>query len=612
MSLGFARDSVVNLRSLIHDDEKDELDPQVHGDSDSSTDVFDCIDIDEDDNEHEVQKPFVTDSSTHTGGVDKEAAASHNGPSISLKRYDSSGSSHSNQSAYSGFRDYSDYYVDPYAIHYGDIMLGESKENRNVFCCMFPFLNMFINQHQANLLDNMELSKEKENPKQPTVEAATNPSTTTTTTTTTPSDRLTTSIAPSIPTNHNSTINTQDTNHTKPVLPLKGIMRKKFARSSIAAITSKPDHKKEDPRSRRNLFPGVDSPMRSMSSSMDSINSNKVESKKLSFFMMAKVVTVESRRDLTDMERSKIWWQPSDYDDFKKTARIITQAMIQGGSEIWLQTSNAWGKKQANKGRSISNGDETYHKAIQRYGKNDKDFEEEDPGSTGTFESKWWCSFGHSRRGLEHIVSIEEGKQRQQNVKNAIRAVLDEQERQTRSFNKDAKKLASISMQYTSWARDLSHAAGLADADAVQSRFDVNAQTRFDYLKKGINQPAARVGGNFTTASFILSANKIAAASILDANRSVSTNLKKENTQLPPKVEGKDATQQNMSKRLISLTTGTIPVDHEGSESAGFFQEEIHDPDNCHENIAKLAAGYGHRKNDILSGLAPAKRIGAF
>ena len=28
------------------------------------------------------------------------------------------------------------------------------------------------------------------------------------------------------------------------------------------------------------------------------------------------------------MEKSQVWWQKSDYEDFKKTARIIAKAMV--------------------------------------------------------------------------------------------------------------------------------------------------------------------------------------------------------------------------------------------------------------------------------------------
>lgn len=44
---------------------------------------------------------------------------------------------------------------------------------------------------------------------------------------------------------------------------------------------------------------------------------------------------------------------------------------------------------------------------------------------------KWWCEYGHSRRGLEHISDGPEkgkgGQRRQNEVNRSIKAVLDEQ-----------------------------------------------------------------------------------------------------------------------------------------------------------------------------------------
>ena len=54
----------------------------------------------------------------------------------------------------------------------------------------------------------------------------------------------------------------------------------------------------------------------------------------------------------------------------------------------------------------------------------EKSFDDDDMGS------KRWCKFGHSRRGLERIVSANEGRQRQKIVKASVSAVLEEQRRQ--------------------------------------------------------------------------------------------------------------------------------------------------------------------------------------
>jgi hypothetical protein len=170
---------------------------------------------------------------------------------------------------------------------------------------------------------------------------------------------------------------------------------------------------------------------------------------------MARVLTIPSRVDLALYQRAQIWWQKSDYDEFKKTGRIISKAMECGGSEVWLTSSNAWGNRAA--------------RGAKPAGERGKDDGGEAPADHG---NKWWCKFGHSRRGLEHVVSGAEGKARQESVLLAARMVLEEQRRQRASRTKDPNKLRNVAMQYTSWARDLSLAAGLADAEAVSNNFD--------------------------------------------------------------------------------------------------------------------------------------------
>ena len=182
-------------------------------------------------------------------------------------------------------------------------------------------------------------------------------------------------------------------------------------------------------------------------------------SNSVTFSPMARVVTVKSRNDMTLDEKSDVWWQKSDYEDFRKTGRIITRAMLEGGGEIWLTggstTSNATKKKKNEDGS--------------------------DSAETG---DKWWHKFGHSRRGLEHVVSIEEGRQRQMNVKTAIRAVLDEQARQKMYKREDAEKLRHVALHHTMWARDLALASGASDADAVDQSFSEGRKSREFFLLK--------------------------------------------------------------------------------------------------------------------------------
>ena len=165
-----------------------------------------------------------------------------------------------------------------------------------------------------------------------------------------------------------------------------------------------------------------------------------------------------------------------------------------GGSEIWLTSTNAWGKgqqaaketkKEADENERLvgkeSDLDSEYVKALEKYIKRSTANGHNSSASENTgdnFGNKWWCKFGHSRRGLEHIVSSSEGKARQQSVLLAIQMILEEQKRQRVTRTRDPNKLRNVALQYTSWARDLALAAGAADNEAVETNFDVSAKSR--------------------------------------------------------------------------------------------------------------------------------------
>jgi hypothetical protein len=195
-------------------------------------------------------------------------------------------------------------------------------------------------------------------------------------------------------------------------------------------------------------------------------NKDKNNSRKLEFSRMARVVTIESSQNLSPSEKADAWWQPNDYADFKKTARLVAKAMFQGGSEVWLMTNPSW--------KSKGHGHE----------------EQKEEPSMG---DKWWCKFGHSRRGLEHIASPEEGKERQRIVLQSKLAVIQEQSRQKRSnLWMDANRIRQIYVHHNFWSRELCLAAGASDAEAVRSNFHDESRSRAFYLREhqsGVGAP---------------------------------------------------------------------------------------------------------------------------
>jgi hypothetical protein len=198
------------------------------------------------------------------------------------------------------------------------------------------------------------------------------------------------------------------------------------------------------------------------------------------FAPMARVVTIKSLKDMSEQEKSQIWWQKADYEEFRRTGRMITKAMLEGGSEIWLATNQSWQMPNQGKAQTLQHA----YSLADRHAA----FKKGDLKAKQDYEDtrdKWWHKFGHSRRGLEHIASIDEGRQRQANVKTSIRAVLEEQRRQKVFHREDPEKLRMVSIQNTTWAKDLALASGASDADCIQKNFDDdNRRTREFYLLK--------------------------------------------------------------------------------------------------------------------------------
>mmetsp|Transcript_47227 Transcript_47227/g.100458 ORF Transcript_47227/g.100458 Transcript_47227/m.100458 type:complete len:669 (+) Transcript_47227:293-2299(+) len=257
------------------------------------------------------------------------------------------------------------------------------------------------------------------------------------------------------------------------------LLHKSKKEGAKVGLTSSPN--------KRHLFPTYE-PKKSHTS--DAENETKV----INFNPMARVLTIPSRKDIPFHQKAQVWWQKCDYDEFKKTGRIISKAMECGGSEIWLASSNAWGNRTAESQRkkmkeenldAVTYGDsEQYNRALSKYVSEERK-DEENGNDTG---DKWWCKFGHSRRGLEHVASSTEGRARQESVLLSIRMVMEEQKRQRATRTKDPNKLRNVSMQYTSWARDLSLAAGSADAEAVASNFDPSAKCRARHFARSLSE----------------------------------------------------------------------------------------------------------------------------
>lgn len=657
MSLGFARDSILNLQQLAREEEAANA-PSGHGGSDEENRINGNHDDDigmflDDEEESLTQSTMIPFPAATPAPIPERTAAEGNAPretkpetpmlqvkpekesadAMKMKQYEGFASDYAEYASY--------YENDPYAVNYGGYVtqqVGKGSVKKNIFCCIFTPWN-------AN--DDLDASCEEESEKEERGEEVAQ------------GTGISGAVAIGMPaevgvsaslkmehmaacdatreeekkaedfgTEHHGQVGNAEKAaaneiqdeveekekpvdvKTKGLEPStgtktsikKGILKKckrTTHKSSSADASKVDDSSAASGDNRRHMFPSY---------SREVADSHSKKTTKLSFAPMARVVTVTSRKEMAFVQKSQVWWQRTDYDDFKKTGRIIAKAMLEGGSEIWLTSNDAWGKKRASSSRtqlsrSVSSDagnederDTDYERALHKYsGGLQQEAGEQPQESESSFGNKWWCKFGHSRRGLEHIASMEEGRQRQRNVNTAIRAVVDEQRKQRSNRTKDPHKLANIAHQYTSWARDLALAAGAADAEAVRVNFKVGAKCRSHYLVTGIKEARESTHTKFTDSKKYSFISGHIVAELLDANTSSSMKTKQE-----------EVKQRRLSQH--NAASGDTPGSQAQRSREDQFtpplvdetEEAIHDPNaaNENENMAKRAAGFAANEDE--------------
>ncbi|CAB9503480.1 expressed unknown protein [Seminavis robusta] len=359
------------------------------------------------------------------------------------------------------------------------------------------------------------------------------------------------------------------------------------------------------PESQSDSRSGGGKPRRSLFPTYETTKKKKNRDDHIQFAPMARVVTVKSQKDMTAEEKSSIWWQRWDYEDFRKTGRIITRAMLEGGSEIWLASNQSWRHQGMSKTATLKNAISMTedNAAKAQNGSDSSDLIR----STG---DKWWHKFGHSRRGLEHIASIKEGSERQANVKHAIRAVLDEQKRHKAYLREDPEKLRMVSIHHTSWARDLALAAGSSDMDAVKSNFDEERKSREFYLLKMARSNSISSKGKHVPKFMQPAMNTFAQK--LDANTSaqIMYRRKQQRTQ-------QQRIQQQTAAPAVSKPSKRAsmpPLAANGSK--GLILDPPEDKDAKQDalstqNLAKRAAGFSHDGAEQVNMAAVLSGMGA-
>jgi hypothetical protein len=375
---------------------------------------------------------------------------------------------------------------------------------------------------------------------------------------------------------------------------------------------------------RRALFP----------SSYSKKEARKNKNLHVKFSPYARQKQVESVKDMSEADKTEIWWQKSDYDDFSKVSRIISKAMLEGGSEVWLLSKSP----TANDGSATSKKTDSpvpaspskattplalaATKNVLEASASGEAPRKRDLKAVQAFHdtrSEWWHKFGHTRRGLEHLASSGEGKQRHGNVRAAIRAVLDEQKRQEMFLPAgywDVNKIKSIYVQQTHWAKALARAMGEFDAEEVRCNFDINTRKPREFFLKEHLTKDARDADNlpvFMQTVLAISAHKLD----MDANTASQICFRNNPRSMDSSMQLKR--RDSFSDMLQSREPPILPLDDLPEEKKCEVDDLIVSPKSQESpnNLAKQAAGFiGEDSKDkdqlkILTGMgSPASIVG--
>jgi hypothetical protein len=163
------------------------------------------------------------------------------------------------------------------------------------------------------------------------------------------------------------------------------------------------------------------------------------------------------------------WWNESDHETFLKTCRILAKKIPDEDDRQWL---------------------------LNQQTGNDSTTDDDD-------DECWWCEYGHSRRGLEGLVSVAEGRTRRRIAKESIRLVLGKQQqiknnKKTNHINEnpsvgfsngysleeEQEEIRNVYYHATTWCRTLAWAAAAADAEAVTTCCDQKPRPRAYFLSQ--------------------------------------------------------------------------------------------------------------------------------
>ncbi len=302
---------------------------------------------------------------------------------------------------------------------------------------------------------------------------------------------------------------------------------------------------------------------------------NKKKNLRSSFSPYARVLAIESQKDLSEDEKNEIWWQKSDYEDFRKATSKLVKSMLNENIHGWLGLNDdsaqalhppplhliskdkGTSPKRQLPAKSMAEEQENLHHVSQKAKLDQCD---------GARVCSWWDRYGE-------LACFHESRSRQTHIKSAIRVVLDEQRRQRMFRMPDPMKIRLSYIQATSWARDWAHALAAATAEEVSGNFSTTSDS-------------GRAASSLFTAKEALSA-VLAKTTIqvgtamnrLDANTSSQVRFRQV-------LSRQEVMQRRLARRLASSQLSASPHDSNSSDND---QESK----RAELALAKKAAGFG-------------------
>ena len=149
-----------------------------------------------------------------------------------------------------------------------------------------------------------------------------------------------------------------------------------------------------------------------------------------------------------------VWWTKEDYQSFRRVGIMLARAKA---DKLW--EGELWGLEQA-AARSNNEAKDVTREAKSESRSGAEAGEFADHESSG----KWWCKYGHSRRGLEQLLEGQ-GAHRSKCVKDVVTKVLEEQQRQRKSGIADHRLIAMLASKGSESSRRSARLIGRRDEE---------------------------------------------------------------------------------------------------------------------------------------------------